>query len=180
MAFAADRVIRFIAADLNLLAAVDRLAVLDPQRHDCFAFAEPADGLHLLNLVGVDQHIFAALEQIVLKIILQTEGHHRDSQFVHNPHQLENAVLAQELAFVDQHAVGLRQTIFDDAVHICILINWNGLLAQSDPGGDISHFIPVIDGRRKEQHGLALLFIIMGNFENLNGFAAVHCPILKK
>lgn len=180
MAFTADRVIGFIAADLDLFAAVYRLAVLDPQRHGGFPCAEPADGLHFFDLVGVDQHIFAAFEQIVLEIIFEAEGHHRNVQLIHNTHQLQDAVLAQELALVDQYTMRLRQTAADNAVDIGLLVDRNGLLAQSDPGGDISHFIPVINGRCEEKHQLALLFIIMCNLEDLNGFAAVHSSIPEK
>lgn len=180
MAFTADRVIGFIAANLNLFAAVYRLAVFDPQCHGGFPGAEPADGLHLFNLVGVDQHIFAAFEQIVLEIIFEAEGHDRNAELINNAHELENAVFSQELALVYQHTVRLRQITADNAVDICILVDRDGLLAQSDPGGDITDFVPVVKGWSEDEYRLALLLVIMRNLENLNGFAAIHCPILEK
>lgn len=94
MAFAAYRVVGFIAADLDLFAAVDGLAVLYAERHGGFPFAEPADRFHFFNFVCVDQHIFAAFEQIVLEIVFEPEGHNRNVQLVDDPHQLEDAVLA--------------------------------------------------------------------------------------
>lgn len=180
MAFTADRVIGFIAANLNLFAAVYRLAVFDPQCHGGFPGAEPADGLHLFNLVGVDQHIFAAFEQIVLEIIFEAEGHDRNAELINNAHELENAVFSQELALVYQHTVRLRQITADNAVDICILVDRDSLLAQSDPGGDITDFVPVVKGWSEDEYRLALLLVIMRNLENLNGFAAIHCPILEK
>lgn len=180
MAFAADRVIGFIAANLNLFAAVYRLAVFDPQCHGGFPGAEPADGLHFLNLVGVDQHVFAAFEQIVLEIIFEAEGHDRNAELIDNAHELENAVLSQELALIYQHTVGFRQIAADNAVDIRILIDRDGLLAQSDPGRDVTDFVPVVKGWSEEEYRLALLLVIMCNLENLNGFAAIHCPILEK
>lgn len=62
VAFAADRIISFVAADLDLLAAVNGFAVLYAQRHCGFPFTEPADRLHLFNFIRVDQHIFTAFE----------------------------------------------------------------------------------------------------------------------
>lgn len=180
MTFAADRVISFIAADLDLFAAVDGLAVLDPQRHRGFPFAEPADGLHLFNFIGVDQHVFTAFKEIVLEIIFQAEGHDRDVQLIHDPHKLEDAILAEELAFINQHAVGLRQIAAYNAVNIRILIDRYGLLAQSDAGGNIPDLVPIVQGWGENEHRLALLLVIMGYLENLNGFTAVHCPILEK
>jgi hypothetical protein len=180
VAFAADRIIGFIAADLNLFAAVYRLAVLDPQGHGGFPRAEPADGLHFFNLVGVDQHVFAAFEQIVLEIIFEAEGHDRNAELIHNAHKLENAVLGQELALIYQHTVGLGQIAADNAVDICILVDRDGLLAQSDPGGDITDLVPVVKRWSEDEYRLALFLVIMCNLENLNGFAAIHCPILEK
>lgn len=178
--FAANRVISFIAADLDLFAAVDGLTVLNPQRHCGFSFAEPANGLHLFNFIGVDQHVFAALEKIILEIIFQAEGHDRNIQFIYDPHKLEDAVLAEELAFINQHAVGLWQISAYNAVNICIIVDRYGLLTKSDAGGNIPDLVPIVQGWSENEHRLALLLVIMGYLENLNGFTAVHCPILEK
>ncbi len=51
----ADRKVRLIAADLDLLASVHWFAVLEPQIHSSFFVTEPADGFQFFNFVCVQQ-----------------------------------------------------------------------------------------------------------------------------
>lgn len=180
MTFAAYWIVGFVATNLDLLTAVYGFSVLYSQSHRGFSLAEPADRLHFFNFISVNQHIFTAFEQIVLKIIFESERHYWNIKLIYNTHKLENTVLAQKLTFIDKHTMRFWFVAINDIVYICLLIDRDSLFTQPDAGGNIADFVPIIYRGCEDEHGLALLFIIMRNLEDFNGFATVHSPVFEK
>lgn len=180
MTFPAYGVIRFVAADLDLLARIDGFPVLDAEIHRRFALAEPADRLHFLDFIRVNKQKPAALEQLILEIVLEAEGHNRNIQLIHDPDKLLDVILVQKLALVHKYAVGPWLLAADHAEDIGVVLNWDRWPAQANPRGDIAGLVPVVESRSEEHDRFVLLLVIMRHFENLNGFAAVHRPVFKK
>lgn len=180
MALPAYREVALIAAHLNLLSGIHRLAFGRPQRHRRLALAEPADRLHLLDLVGIEEHMLAALEQLVLEVILQTEAHDRHIQLIDDPNQLRDTFLLQELAFIDKHTGRLRGMPLYNGEDIGIIVDRNGLPPHTDSRTDIADLISIIYSRGENNNMLVLLLIIMSDLQYLNRLTAVHCSVLEK
>ena len=85
VAFAANRVVCIISPDLDLITRVYRFFIfIDAQIHRRLLVAEPANRLHLLDFIRIDQHVAATLEQLVLEVIFQSEAHDGNVQLIHD------------------------------------------------------------------------------------------------
>ena len=58
-----------------------------------------------LYIVRPGEQVFAARKRLALEICTQSIGKYRDIQFVRNLTQLKYLFFAEELRFVDQHAM---------------------------------------------------------------------------
>lgn len=118
MTFATNREVGIIPTNQDLLTGIHGLTVNDAKVHDRFALTEPADRLHFLDFISVNQHPAAAFKQLVPEIILQPEAHDRHVKLIYNPNELQDAVLGQELAFINKNAVWFRLMILHNPIDV--------------------------------------------------------------
>lgn len=180
MTFAANRKVGIIPSDQDLLTGIYGFTVNDAKVHDRFTLAEPADRFHFLDFIGVNQHPAAAFKQLVPEIILQSEAHDRHVKLIYDPNELQDAVLGQELAFVNQNAVWLRLMLLHNAVDVGRIGYRYRFASQADSRGYISNGIAVIDSGCKKEHRFVLFFVVMGDFQDFDGLTTVHGAVLKK
>ena len=159
----ANGVIGLVAANLDLFALVDRFVVVEPQVHDGLLGTEPADGLHFLNLVRVQQEVLRTLKQFVAEIIFQSKRHHGNVQLVNDLGQLEHVVLGHELGLVNQHAVRLGIQPLNLVIQVHVLVNWVRRALEPNAASNLAHPVTRVQTTGHNDDPLALFLIVMGD-----------------
>ena len=112
------------------------------------------------------------LKKLVAVIVLQAVDDDRDVQLVDDAGQDDHLLAGQELPLVDQHAVGLG--LPGQAHHVGAAVDDLGVALEAHARGDLAAAEAVVDGRGEEQDVLVLLLVVVGDLEDLGGFAGVH------
>ena len=154
---------------------------VDAHHHGCLA-SRVADGLDLLQVVGPGQQVLAAFEQLAAKIRAQTEGQNRNAASVHHVTQLPDLRLAEELRFVDQHAIE-RATLgnigVDKSQQIIGAGKAHAVRAQANARGHHTFARAVVQHRRQDARAHATLVIVVGALQQRGRLAGIHRRVIE-
>ena len=141
-----------------------------------------ADGLDLLQFVGPGQQVLAAFEQLAAEIGAQAVAQHRDAQRIHHFAQLPDLRLAQELRFIDQHAVELAargDVGLDDALQVVVAREREALRLQADPRRHRAAAGAEIQLRGQDRHPHAALAVVVRALQQGGGLPRVHRGVVE-
>jgi hypothetical protein len=168
----AHRRVLLVGPELDLRAAHRRRAVDEPQVTDRLLRTVLAGHLDLLDAIGELHQALRGGKQPGPEVGAQPVADHRNAGVHRDPAQVLDHRWRQELRFVDQHAIEVRELARIE----------HGVLLDQQVGGrleprarrDRRRAEPAVDARLDQQHALALLAIIVRHREQVHRLRRVH------
>ncbi len=94
--------VRFVAADLDLVAVFDDATVHQPRIHGGFSSA-PANGFQFFDGIRPGQKPLASFKKIAPEISAQSITNNRHIELMHHISELRNLRFGEELGFIEEH-----------------------------------------------------------------------------
>ena len=169
-AAAAGLAVALVAADADLLAFADALAVVVDAHVHRRLLAAGADVLDFLDVVGQRQQVGRTGERVAAEVAAQAVADHRHAAHLRQLVQLLDLGGGEELGFVDQHAGDLRRL----GQEIGLGAEGVDLALRAEARGDLADAVAAVDGGGVQLDLLALLFVVVRHLQQCRRFAGVH------